>query len=270
MHGRGERMHDVLDPDDRDPAGPDRADDPDQLGHLGIGQPAGDLIEQQQPRAGGQRPGDLEPLAREQAEPLGRAVGVGAEAGQLDDVRRGRVAGLAPQARALLGGHEHVLEHGHRAERLGYLEGPSDAEAAPGGRVQPGDRLAGEPDLARRRCQVARDEAEQAALARAVRPDDADHVAGTDGERQVVRDHDPAEALGQAVELQQGRPRGFRHSLARASPRPGPRCSASCRRPSSRTGTCLTTSSTGRRPGRRCRRRAPGRWRSSAAPHMPE
>ena len=48
-------------------------------------------------------------------------------------------------------------------------------------------------DLAGARGQVAGDEAEQAGLASSVRPHDPDRVPGADGERQVLRDDDPAE-----------------------------------------------------------------------------
>ena len=70
------------------------ADEP--LG-LGVGQPAGDLVEQQQPRAGRQRPRQLETLAVEQAERLGAAVGDVDEAGRVEHLQR---LSHAPRARA--------------------------------------------------------------------------------------------------------------------------------------------------------------------------
>jgi hypothetical protein len=71
----------VLDPDDGDPVAPDGGDDLDELGDLWVGQAARHLVQEQQPGAGGQRPGQLEPLALEQAEALGRAVGLRGQAG---------------------------------------------------------------------------------------------------------------------------------------------------------------------------------------------
>ena len=150
LHRGRQRAHDVLDPDHRDPLGADRADDPDQLRDLRIGEAARHLVEQQQPGAGRQRAGQLKPLALQQAEPLRREVGLGGQPGPLQHGRRRRVARPAPQPGALLDGDEHVLEDGHLPERPRHLEGPADPQPAPGGRAQPGDRRAVEPDRTRR------------------------------------------------------------------------------------------------------------------------
>ena len=50
------------------PSDVDRDDQVDELEHLGLGQTAGDLVEQQQPRPRRQRPAELEPLALQQCE----------------------------------------------------------------------------------------------------------------------------------------------------------------------------------------------------------
>src|SRR2546429_3479051 len=49
----------------------------------------------------------------------------------------------------------------------------------------------------------AGDQVEERGLAGAVRPDDADQLAGSDGERDVMRRHDPAKALAQSLDLEQ-------------------------------------------------------------------
>jgi hypothetical protein len=200
---RGEGADHVLDPDHRDTLGVDAADDVDQDGDLGVGQAAGHLVQQQQPWPGGERAGDFQPLAGQQPETAGGQVGLGRHAGALQRARRGRVAGLAAQAAALLGGDEDVLEHGHVGERPRHLVGPPDAETAACGRVEPGDVTAGEADAAGARGKVARDEAEQAGLASAVRPHDPDRVPGADREAEVFRDDDTAEPLRHVVELEE-------------------------------------------------------------------
>ena len=52
-HGQ-QRVHDVLDPHDGGAAGADALDGGDQLVAFALGQPAGDLVEQQQLRPGGE------------------------------------------------------------------------------------------------------------------------------------------------------------------------------------------------------------------------
>ena len=57
------------------PSRVDALDRVDELGDLGLGEPAGDLVEQQHRRLGRQRPGQLEPLALEQRQRAGGHVG---------------------------------------------------------------------------------------------------------------------------------------------------------------------------------------------------
>jgi len=123
-------------------------------------------------------------------------------AGPVQRLDRGRVAGPPPQPAALLGGDEQVLEHGHVAERPRHLVGAADAQPGPRGRVQLGDRAPGEADRPGIRGQVAGNEAEQAGLARSVRPHYPDDVPWADGQRQVLSDDDAAEPLHHALELE--------------------------------------------------------------------
>ncbi len=62
-----QRMHDVLDPDDRHAAATDLLDQRDQRRAFVLGEAAGDLVEQEQARPGRERAGELQPLAVEQA-----------------------------------------------------------------------------------------------------------------------------------------------------------------------------------------------------------
>jgi hypothetical protein len=103
----------------------------------------------------------------------------------------------------LLGRDEDVLEHGHVTERPRHLVGAADAQSAPRGRVEPGDRAPGEADLARGGGEIPGDEAEQARLAHPVRPHDPGRLPGPDRQRQVFRDDDPAEPLRHVVKLKQ-------------------------------------------------------------------
>src|ERR1035438_2209059 len=73
----------------------------------------------------------------------------------------------------------------------------------PSATSQLGDRAPAEADLARAGGEVPGDEAEQARLARAVRPHDPDSVPRTDGQRKILRDDDPAEPLRHVIELNQ-------------------------------------------------------------------
>ncbi len=118
-------------------------------------------------------------------------------------LRRRGVAGPAPQPGALLRGDEHVLEHCHVRERPRYLVSSPDAEPAPGGRVKLGDLAPGEGDLPGVGGQVTGDEAEQAGLARSVRPHDPYRVPRIDAERQVLGDDDPAEPFRHVLQVKQ-------------------------------------------------------------------
>ena len=93
-----------------------------------LGEPAGDLVEQQEPRAGRKRARQLEPLAVEQREPAGGAVGFVGKAALRQDVHAARVDVALALAAAEGRGDDEVLEHGHAAERLRDLERARDAD----------------------------------------------------------------------------------------------------------------------------------------------
>ena len=83
-----------------------------------------------------------------------------------------------------------------------HLVGAADAEPAPAGRVS----LVTDARRTRRfrpGRQVTRNQAEQAGLAGAVRPHDPHCVPGSDRERQVFGDDDPAEPFRHVVQFKQ-------------------------------------------------------------------
>ena len=92
-------MHDVLDPDDRDAGGVDLADGRDQFGAFALGQPAGDLVEQQQPRRGRERARHLQPLAFQQRQRARERVGALEQARAARESRRRTAQPRAPVLR---------------------------------------------------------------------------------------------------------------------------------------------------------------------------
>ena len=102
-----------------------------------------------------------------------------------------------------LHGERHIVEDGEIREQRGDLERAGEAElAAPIGR-QRGDVVAVEMDAAGVGRELARELADQRALARAVRPDDGVQLAGGHNERNVIGRDDAAEAFAQVFDAQQ-------------------------------------------------------------------
>ncbi len=159
------------------PAAADVADQLDQRAAFVLGQPAGDLVEQQNARLGGERAGELQPLAVEQRQaPAGR-LALSRERAVAEHLDAARIDLALAVAAAEGAGDHQVLEHRHAAERLRNLERAADAQpAAPLGR-QPRDVVAGEDDAPGIGLHRAAGDAEQRGLAGAVRPDDAERLA---------------------------------------------------------------------------------------------
>src|SRR5262249_39658322 len=134
-----EGVNDVLDPDDRHAGAADVADQVDQRGALVLGEPAGDLVEQQDARLGRERARELEPLAVEQRERAGAPVGLVGEPAAADQLDAAGIDLALAVAAAERGRHHEILEHGHAAERLRDLERAADAEAAAALRREAGD-----------------------------------------------------------------------------------------------------------------------------------
>ena len=106
------------------------ADGRDQLLDLGLGEPAGDLVEQQDGRVAGERAGELETLAIEQRQLARLVVRLVGQTRQLERLDAALVARALAHAASVGRAHEHVLEHAHVRERLGDLERAPDALAA--------------------------------------------------------------------------------------------------------------------------------------------
>ena len=186
-------MHDVLDPDDREAAPPQSLMRATSVAHFGLGQAARHLVKQQYARIGGERAGELEPLAVEEREAAGAAIGGGAEAALRQDVHAGAIGLVFAPPRPEGGGHHQIFEHRHVAERPRDLERARDPHAASPRRGGVGDFGAVEEDPARIGRDRAGHDAEQGGLAGPVRSDDAERLAGREREIERVSDHDGAE-----------------------------------------------------------------------------
>ena len=115
------------------PASGQLAEQVAELLALGVAQPRGGLVEQQETGPRGQGPGELEQagLARGQ-----RVGGPGGQVGEADEGEDGvgvggGVGAVVRPAAADLGCGQDVLADREGAEDLEPLEGPGDAEAGP-------------------------------------------------------------------------------------------------------------------------------------------
>src|SRR5580765_7007275 len=102
---------------------------------------------------------------------------------------------------------EHVVEGGQLGEERHLLEGAGDAVARAVVARQVRHVPAAQEDLAARGRLSARDDVEERALARAVRPDEADELALAHRERHAVERGETAELLADAADLEDGRHR---------------------------------------------------------------
>src|SRR5262249_3205431 len=158
-------------------ARPHRLDELDEGDAFGLGQPAGDLIEQEDARRGRERARKLEPLAVDQRERAGVTVGLVGEAALVEQLHAAAI-GVALAATLAEGrGDAEVLEHRHAAERLRDLERARDAHDAPPRWRLAGDVAATEQDMAGIGFDRSGHDAEQGGLAGAVRSDDAERLA---------------------------------------------------------------------------------------------
>ena len=176
---RQQRVHHVLDPDHRHALRLDALQLVHQLARLVLGQPAGDLVEQQQLRPRGQRARQLEPLAVQQGQRRRRGwLACAQQAGLLEHLAaRCRQASRSrwppPKQAAATRFSNTVIV----AERLRDLVGAADAERGSAGAAERGDVAAVELDAAGVGAHVAADQVEQRRLARAVGPEDAQRLA---------------------------------------------------------------------------------------------
>ena len=200
--GQGQdRAHHVLDDEQAHPALVNAADQPDDGLDLGRVQPRHDLVEQQQPGAGGESAGHLQALAVGEREVAGGHVATRSEPDEVHDLR-GLPPGRPDVARPVEGAHHHVLERGEPGEGLHELERPREAQAADRVGLEPDQGRVVEGDRAVARRVEAGDQVEHGGLAGAVGPDEPDDLAGRDREVEPVDGLQPAEALAEPADLQ--------------------------------------------------------------------
>ena len=202
---RGERVHDVLDPDDGDAAAANIADQIDQRHAFVFGEAAGDLVEEQHARLRGECARELEPLAVEQRQRVGEPVRLGCEAALLEPFDAARIDVALATAGAERRRDHQILEHRHAAERLRNLKRAGNAHAAAALRGKVRDVDAGEENAAGTGRNRAAGDAEQRGLAGAIRSDDAERLALGQHEIDRVRNDHGAEPLGDPVEAEDGR-----------------------------------------------------------------
>ncbi len=95
-----------------------------------LGQPTGDLVEQQHARFCRQRARQFKPFAIEQGQAAGALVGLVGQTATLEQFGAAIIDGGFALAGAEGSGHDHVLEYGHAGERLRDLERAREALAA--------------------------------------------------------------------------------------------------------------------------------------------
>ena len=167
----------MLDPDDRDSLCAELLDRRDQLEHLGLGQPAPDLVEQEHPGPRRERPGELESLALEQRQLSRKRVRLVEE---LDAPERldARLLHVAVRLAATVdGADEHVLERRQPREGARDLKRPGDTDAAVLVAGEPRDVAALEEDAPAIGAEAAGDDVQQCRLAGPVGSHDAERFA---------------------------------------------------------------------------------------------
>ena len=208
----------MLDDDDGQAvAPPEREDRLERLRRLDRGESRHHLVEEEEAGAGGERAGDLQPLAPGERQ---RAGGIGGEPGEPDLLQHFARALMGEPRRGFAPGPEEnpdcdVLQHAEPGEGADDLERAGDAEAVHLVGAEAVDPPAPEADFARSGAQIAGDQREQGGLAGAVRAHQTEDLALFDGHvHRIDRDH-PAEAAPHPLELQQAHRRARRQSAIR-------------------------------------------------------
>ena len=176
-----EGADDVLDPDHGDPVGPGRAwTISTSWAHLGVGQPTGDLVEEQQPRPRRERAGRA-PAACAGAGRAGRPAGSPRPGGRSRSriaaassrLARPRVAGRPAGRRPARSRRRSSPRTAGAPGRCGRCRGGSARRRRAAVTARPSSRT-----TPRSGARSPDDDPEQAGLAGAVRPDDPDGIAG--------------------------------------------------------------------------------------------
>ncbi len=190
-----------------------RSDQAHQLRDRPLVHAAGDLVQQQEARLGGERARELQALALSGRERASVSLGLLGEPHLVDQLAR-PVARVPHVPRAGQGTDHDVVEDAEPLKRSQLLEGAGHSAPAHDVGRQAGESGPVQPHLALVRMVEARDDLEQGRLAGAVRPDDAHQLARLNVERDPAIGDDAAEALGDAGDRQEA------HEAVSAAARP--------------------------------------------------
>src|SRR5206468_2601334 len=170
----------------------DRPHDGRELGHLGLGQAGGRLVEEQEARLRGERARDAEPALVAVGKPPGRLVTADLQPEQLQQPRGAPARQARPRAGAE-GGDLDVLAYGQTGERPAVLERAREPEAATAVRAPRGDVASLEGHGAGRWKVEASEDVDERGLAGAVRPDQAHDLVAVELEGDVSEGVDSLE-----------------------------------------------------------------------------
>ncbi len=203
------RAHDVLDHDDGDAALVEPDQQVDDIVDLRLRQPGHGFVGDQELRIGGHGTRQLE-LAHvdlgEVARQLLRLVSQRNELQELGAARvelGGRKLLSRPGVDRIEHRHAQIVGHRQGRERARQLEAARHAAAGALVREHAVDRLAVEPHAAGLVVERPADAIDQGRLARSVGSDQADTLAGIDGEIDAVEGNESAEALAHTLHLEQ-------------------------------------------------------------------
>ena len=104
-------MHHVLNPDDADSFGVDGTNGRDQFMAFGVGEPAGNFIEQQRARTGGECPRQFQPLAVEQRQASRQPIGLCFKSGECQRPTAERYCFRLRKAAAEQSRNREIFEH---------------------------------------------------------------------------------------------------------------------------------------------------------------
>src|SRR3990170_6878978 len=196
----------VLDREDREAALLEPPVEPDHLLAPLRRKPRGQLVQEEDCGAGGERHRQLQPLSLTERELGGarrRLVG--------ESHRRQEPLGLAPAVegpaiavpRAERDSHQHIVEDGGVGEGTRDLKGAPDPKAGESPWREVRHAAATEPDLSGGGMEEARQDVEERGLPRAVGSEEADHLVLLDGDVPAAEGEEPAEGHGEAAPLKQ-------------------------------------------------------------------
>src|SRR5215208_1486295 len=201
VHAVGDRHHEVhvvLDEQDGERVLLAEAlDQQPEVADLLVVEAAGGLVEQQQPRLRGERARDLDALERAEREPDRRVVRNLAQPEVAE-----RLLGVGVRRAAGVAADEHVLADGHVREQREVLERPRDPTVHDAVRADAQHVVAVEDDATGVGPVHARDDVERRRLAGAVRADQADDLALSDAEADVVERDDAPEPQRDVLDVE--------------------------------------------------------------------